>query len=135
MFFPGGNMIICCWSLKLPWYFMHVFSFFPSSLCFCWCLVFNVLLLVGDHCVVVYVLCSLCFCCYMVLCCSCLMLIMFLLLLKLIVLLPLPSIHHVLVAASHSLCCCQSMSIVLLMLFCIHHVVLVPAIHHFVVIT
>ncbi len=133
-------MIICCSLLKLPWWFMYVSSFFTSFLCFCWCLVFN-LLLVGEHRVVVYVLCSLCFCYYMVLCCSCLMLIMLLLL----------HIHCVVDVALrsscsfdawHSSCCCYylrfivlllcqtfivfcwcSTFIVCLLLLCAHHVV------------
>jgi hypothetical protein len=123
--FPKGNHDYMLFIVKTAMVIHVFFSFFLSFLCFCWCLVVNVFLLVGDHRVVVYVLCSLCFCCHMVLCCSCLMLIMLLLLSKFIVLLLLPNIHHVLVATSHSLSCCQSTSIVMLMLPCIHHVVVI----------
>ncbi len=74
----------CHYDLSIGFFFFLSFSYFF------WCLVFNVLFLIGYHCVFAHVLCSLCFYCYLVLCSSCLMFIMLLLLI---------GIHRIIIVA------------------------------------
>ncbi len=110
-FFPRKKHDYMLFIAKAAIMIRMFFFFFLSTLCFCQCLMLNVLLLFNDYHVVICVLHSSCFCYFLVMCCLCVVF---------IVLVLLHEVYHVLIAFWRSWCCWQLMLIVFLLVPCIH---------------